>query len=195
MMKTSQTIKARQYSPISPLQRNGDRWQFRSESREREPYTTIRNRRNYRCNCPTIGLCKHITAAVLADAREKFQIVQVWTDETDAQRQRRRTERFFANGRPFWITYAIRISAADRAWNAARPDAWKTAVVAQGDGWKVWAENDGERWLFWCSRPVGLDGQQWGQVGQSFARASWGFESTREQFDAWWRKVVGTGSR
>ena len=106
-MNTSATIKAKQYNPIEGT-RKGNRWTFTSESRDRVTYTVERNGREYRCGCPATGLCKHITSAVLEDAKTKFDVVQVWTSKEDADRQHRRTLEMTANGKSFWVTYADR---------------------------------------------------------------------------------------
>ena len=106
-MQTSATIKQRQYNPIQGT-RKGNRWTFQSESRDRVSYTVERNGREYRCGCPATGLCKHITSSVLDDARKKFDIVQVWTSEADADRQHRRKLQMSANGKPFWVTFEER---------------------------------------------------------------------------------------
>ena len=104
-MITSTTIKQRQYQPIEGTRR-GNSWTFQSESRERVRYSVLRDGREYKCGCPATGLCKHITSAVIEDAKAKFEIVQVWTDQTDAKRQKRRTIQMSANGHPFWVTFA-----------------------------------------------------------------------------------------
>jgi len=104
-MQTSKTIKRKQYDPIEG-KRNGDRWTFASESRDRVEYMVSRDDTSYRCGCPAVGLCKHITSAVLDDAKDKFEVVQVWTDKTDAKRQHRRIAEMMANDKTFWVTYA-----------------------------------------------------------------------------------------
>jgi len=106
-MQTSATIKSGQYQPIAGI-RKGNRWTFPSESRDRVTYTTTRNGREYKCGCPARGLCKHITSAVMDDAKTKFDLVQVWTSEADADRQHRRKIQMTANGVPFWVTFAER---------------------------------------------------------------------------------------
>lgn len=104
-MRTSTIIKQGQYKPIQG-KRTGNRWTFESESRDRVSYTTERNGREYKCGCPARGLCKHITSAVVEDARANCLVkVQVWTDPQDARRQHRRTIELTANGIPFWVTY------------------------------------------------------------------------------------------
>jgi len=107
MTTTSKAIKQGQYNPMAGT-RKGNRWTFQSESRERVIYTAERDGREYRCGCPATGLCKHITSAVIEDAKAKFSIVQVWTDRADAVRQHRRTVEFTANGQSFWVTFAER---------------------------------------------------------------------------------------
>ena len=104
-MNTSKTIKGGQYQPIQGT-RKGNRWTFESESRDRVSYTTERNGREYKCGCPARGLCKHITSAVIEDAKANCLVkIQVWTSQADAQRQHRRTVELTANGVPFWVTY------------------------------------------------------------------------------------------
>jgi hypothetical protein len=104
-MDTSRTIKSGQYRPIAGTH-DGNRWTFASRSRERVTYTVERDGNAYRCGCPATGLCRHITAAVLDDAKVKWSVVQVWTSWSDAARQHRKAVELTANGRPFWVTYA-----------------------------------------------------------------------------------------
>lgn len=106
-MNTSTIIKARQYQPIVGV-RNGNVWTFTSESNPHTTYTTRRvSGTHYVCNCPATGLCKHITSAMMDDARAKWNLVQVWTSEQDANRQHRQTIQMSANqGRTFWVTFA-----------------------------------------------------------------------------------------
>lgn len=105
-MNTSATIKQGQYNPAAGI-RNGDTsWTFDSQSRERVRYSVLRDGTAYKCGCPATRLCKHITSAVIEDAKAKFSVVQVWTDQADAVRQKRRTIEMTANGRPFWVTFA-----------------------------------------------------------------------------------------
>ena len=157
-MITSKTIKAKQHNPIQGI-RKGNRWTFQSESRERVRYSVLRDGREYRCGCPATGLCKHITSAVIEDAKAKFGIVQVWTDQADAERQKRRTIQMTANSRPFWVTYAGQSPLAGvvrfcETWGAAGTiDLWyrnedgsdrcevvnldydELAEIAQREGW------------------------------------------------------------
>ena len=105
-MNTSTTIKRGQYNPAVGIRNNDTSWTFDSQSRERVRYSVLRDGREYKCGCPATGLCRHITSAVIEDARAKFGIVQVWTDQADAKRQKRRKVEFTANGRPFWVTFA-----------------------------------------------------------------------------------------
>lgn len=140
-MKTSQAIKRRQRNPIQPVSRKGDRWTFASESRDRVAYTVERSGREWRCGCPARGLCKHVTAAVIEDAAARgWDLVQVWTDEADARRQKRRTVRMTASGRAFWVTFA---------WGAWVPrDAEARLVSVRFDKWN-------DRWDAYYKAPDG----------------------------------------
>ena len=105
-MDTSRTIKSRQYDPISPIRRDGDRAWFESESRPGVEYGTERDPKDrslFRCGCPARGLCKHITSEVLFHSRGLIR-VSLWTSRPDAQRQKRPLISLEANGIPFYAT-------------------------------------------------------------------------------------------
>jgi len=128
-MTTSQRIKARQYDPIQPVKvLDRDRAIFASESRERVQYMTLRAGRNFRCGCPARGLCEHVIWMVLEHGHEQFRHVSVWTSEADAKRQHRRTVRFTANGRPFWVTFAGKVDPVE---------ALDAEVEALGEEWQA----------------------------------------------------------
>lgn len=107
-MKTSKTIKQAQYRPptiVSALVRKG---KFRVAGRS-QAYYNVAYYQNGRlhCDCPAMGLCRHITAVVKKYAELRgWRLVQVWTSPEDAKRQKRRTAEFWAGKRPFWVTYA-----------------------------------------------------------------------------------------
>ena len=107
-METSSRQLKNRYHPIQPIVREGNTWTFASET-SNVTYTTTRAGSKYLCTCPARGLCKHIESAILEDAREKFGIVQVWTSEQDALRQKRRKFQIRANRRPAWVTVGAEI--------------------------------------------------------------------------------------
>jgi len=102
-MDTSKHQLINRYRPIQPLSRSGNVWTFASESSDTK-YTTTRDGSKYVCTCPAKGLCKHIQSAILEDGKAKFGIVQVWTSEQDAKRQRRQMFRIKANRKLAWVT-------------------------------------------------------------------------------------------
>ena len=110
-METSTRQLKNRYSPIAPLTHTGNHWTFASESKPNTIYTTTRQGKTYSCTCPAKGLCKHITRAILDDARQKFGIVQVWTSEADARRQKRRRFAVRANGAYAWVTVGAEVDS------------------------------------------------------------------------------------
>ena len=140
-MNTSTTIKQRQYNPIQGERYEVNRWRFPSESRDRVSYTVNRDGTAYKCGCPARGLCKHITSAVLDDAKVKWDGVQVWTSQADAKRQKRRTVELTANGKTFWVTYIL------PRWIPREPGARLVSVTTDIHGnTDAWYAKSGRRW-------------------------------------------------
>ena len=105
MMNTSAAIKAAQYQPAKVWQaKNGD-YAVMSETTG-DVHTVTKNGNRFTCTCPAMtGTCKHITPVIVRSMRAKgFSVVQIWTSETDARRQRRKTFTITRNGRQAWVT-------------------------------------------------------------------------------------------
>jgi hypothetical protein len=114
-MKTSKTIKGAQRNPPAILDRGHDQrgnltWLV--EGNLSPQYLVTRTGENaYRCGCPTpFGLCHHIQAAVKDLAAGKWAFVSFWTNQHDAERQKRRVVRMTGNsGWAFWVTLPRRL--------------------------------------------------------------------------------------
>lgn len=105
-MKTSQTIKRNQQYPPEVLgQPDPNRWLVAGTG---DVHLVTRSTpRRWTCDCPAVGLCRHIEAVAGEVAANKGLRVSFWTSEEDAVRQRRGrkfTARYEARGRSFWVT-------------------------------------------------------------------------------------------
>lgn len=128
-MKTSRTIKAGQRKPPTILKAGDNSWKV--AGRTRPFYWVTRNKTAWYCSCPAKRLCRHITAVVKDLAGHGgYDVVQVWTDESDARRQKRAVTRMKAHGRPFWVTLACRWaeSPAGTRFAGIRRDKWNDGL-------------------------------------------------------------------
>jgi len=107
-MRTSKQIKKGQYN-ARPVVRIGS-GTFRAQSWDGTHQHTVRRIHDrFLCDCPATSLCHHVIDVVVDSARARgWKLVQLWTDEQDARRQKRRRVEYVANGAPFWVTYANR---------------------------------------------------------------------------------------
>jgi len=135
-MKTSKVIKQAQLDPPTILESKENTWKV--EGRIRPSYWVTRNGGIFYCTCPAgtplrrrkPTLCRHVTAVVKSLAqREGFDVIQVWTSEEDARKQRRKVVTLEARGTPFWVTLASR-------WASSYVPDGGRLVKAKRDKWK-----------------------------------------------------------
>ena len=101
---TTKAIKAGQYEPAEVTKVASNRWHVESKS-EDKPRTVTRHKRKFTCDCPAISpTCRHVTAVIMGELKEKGWIGAVWTSLEEARRQRRKTWTLTRNGRAFWMT-------------------------------------------------------------------------------------------
>ena len=100
---TTRTIKEGQYRPAAIEKVAKNRWTVKSRSNGNR--TVTRHKTKFTCDCPaTSPTCYHVTSVVMRELRTKGWMGQVWTSETEARRQRRKTWELSRNGRIFWMT-------------------------------------------------------------------------------------------
>ena len=126
---TTKAIKAGQYNPAKMTKIAVNCWRVESKSGDR-PRTVTRHKNKFTCDCPAISpTCRHVTAVLMTELREKGWVAAVWTSEAEARRQRRKTWALTRNGRVFWVT-------GRPAPEVRRPDKRARFLYAEQDQWR-----------------------------------------------------------
>lgn len=130
---TSAAIKAGQYNPADVRKVAVNRWHVESKS-EDKPRTVTRHKSKFTCDCPaTSPICRHVTAVVMDEMRQKGWVAAVWTSETEAKRQRHKTWVLTRNGRTFWVTGKVapwvrRLPGKRARFWKAEKDEWNPVI-------------------------------------------------------------------
>ena len=176
-MDTSTTIKQAQYQP-HPVRKVGN-GVYRTSSRDgSHEHTVTRRGEHFHCDCSASGLCHHVTDVVMDSARRHgWKVVQVWTSEADARRQKRRHVTYQAGNRDFWVTFAGGTKAEPKFVGVPAPEPPRDVLVRFL--WDRLTPPTEEEWTLVPMRDVEVDdGSGWRPARMPFADicglAGWG---------------------